>query len=70
MPVTPQLLKLQEEMIEDIFGGMPQCDSCRWFREPNTCKAFPKAIPLEIVSGAHDHREPHPGDGGILYEPA
>lgn len=33
-----------------------------------TCKAFPKGIPEEIISGKHDHRKPFRGDKGILYK--
>lgn len=32
------------------------------------CIAFPAGIPREIIVSEHDHREPHPDDGGIQYE--
>jgi hypothetical protein len=62
------LEKFQREMVDDIFGGMPQCDSCVHFQSGNLCAAFPDGIPLDIISGKHDHKKPYPGDGGILYE--
>ena len=34
------------------------------------CAAFPGGLPTEIVTGAFDHREPFPGDGGVRWEPA
>jgi hypothetical protein len=33
------------------------------------CTAFPDGIPEEIISNEADHREPFPGDNGIMYEP-
>ena len=48
-----------------------QCSSCRhllpvvgW-----TCHAFPLGIPAAILTNRFDHRQRHPGDKGILYEP-
>lgn len=32
------------------------------------CESFPNGIPPEIIRGTFDHRYPHPGDSGVLYE--
>jgi hypothetical protein len=34
------------------------------------CDAFPDGIPDEIIESNFDHRRPHPGDHGLLFEPA
>lgn len=45
------------------------CDSCRHRRDATTCAAFPRGIPVAILTGDADHRKPYPGDHGIRYEP-
>ncbi len=57
----------------------PICYKCKHFKireyyneaageEGWYCKAFPKKIPEEIATGNHDHKEPFPGDKGVLFE--
>lgn len=46
-----------------------QCITCRHYRLAGACDAFPDGIPVVILKGERDHREPYPGDHGIQYEP-
>lgn len=63
--------------------AIPICWFCKHFHSPEkrkvrseggktfTCKAFPEAIPGEILRNNFDHRMPHPDDNDIqfaLYE--
>ena len=66
--VTDSLYNAQLEWAEDF--GFPQCEACSHFGFDGTCKAFPDGIPIDILGGVHDHREPYPGDNGIRFEQA
>lgn len=54
-------------------GGRPtalQCARCRQaFPGEPRCNAFPGGIPMPILAGMVDHREPFPGDGSIRWTP-
>lgn len=47
------------------------CSTCQRLHRHNlngeTCEAFPRGIPREIVDGKHQHRAPFPGDRGLQY---
>jgi hypothetical protein len=48
---------------------IPQCYKCKEYMGGNTCRAFEDEIPLQILTGEHDHRKPYKGDNGIRFEP-
>ena len=58
-----------------MTGSSEQCITCKWYDGLSSyeygdisCTAFPKGIPIEILTGIHDHRLPFSGDKGITWE--
>lgn len=45
------------------------CHLCEHFQGPG-CTAYPDGVPDEILYEGFDHRNPAPGDNGILFQPA
>lgn len=51
------------------FEEWPGCFECALYRY-GRCAAYPKAIPLAILSGQVDHMVPRPGQvAELVYEP-
>lgn len=59
---------LKDENEQDDFFAYEiknQCSSCGHLNmvEPTTCNAFPKGIPIGIIIGKIDHRQPYNYEG-------
>ena len=57
-----------------MIGKAPICMKCKRYRDKDgkqgmNCDAYPNGIPIEILTGEHDHTEPYEGDHGIQFEP-
>ena len=50
---------------------MPQCLFCahRIVGLPIACPAFPLNVPIDILTNEFDHRQPYPGDNGVMFVP-
>jgi len=58
---------LAERLTGDEKRQISQCVYCiHWIQ--GRCTAFPKGVPMDILTNQFDHRKPHEGDGGILFE--
>lgn len=44
------------------------CDECARYKGGHKCEAFPEKIPMQIITGKHDHKTPLKGDNGILFK--
>jgi|GEM_PF-1146129 len=64
---TKAFRKLEEDYAEAMIGE-PLCMTCKHSNHNGTCKAYPKGIPLEILSGETNHFQPYEKDNGIQYE--
>ncbi len=61
-------MKLDGEKQDSYFAV---CWDCNHRSKPfdNTCKAFPKSVPLRILEGKNKHTKPLPGQGNdIIFE--
>lgn len=72
MTMTKEQDKNLRDAAEELFGYSP-CLHCTNFiddvlAENNHCKAFPNRIPDEIFMGRNLHKEPYPGDNGVLFD--
>jgi len=55
--------------LDGITIGKGICNRCIHVSEDGqSCKAFPKGIPADILSGKIDHHKPYSGDYGIQYK--
>ena len=58
----------EDKFHQEVELSSPLCYSCaHWQRGTSMCKAYPKGIPVGILSQELDHREELPGDQGIIY---
>ena len=46
------------------------CALCAHYKRGGSCTAYPRGIPLPLLSGDIDHLSPVEGDNGIRFEPA
>ena len=59
--------------MSDFYGQLhdsdvSQCAFCVHDHANGACDAFPKGVPLEILTNDHDHHKPYEGDHGILFK--
>lgn len=71
MATTKEQDRNLREVSEELFGYSP-CFHCTRFIQDVTaedhCSAFPEKIPDEIFMGKNLHKDPYPGDHGIVFK--
>ena len=64
-----RIMEAEIKRLKNLESGF-SCDLCKHLHEDEiSCEAFEDVIPSDISDGIIDHRIPHPGDGGIVFEP-
>jgi hypothetical protein len=53
-----------------VMWGDAPCNNCTRHGMGTSCEAFPppEGIPVEILTGEHQHRTLFPGDHGLLFK--
>jgi hypothetical protein len=72
MATTKEQDRNLRDVAEELFGYSPCLHCKRFIRDvmaEDHCPAFPDKIPDEIFMGRNLHKEPYPGDHGILFQP-
>ena len=59
---------MSEFVWKDSDITISQCIRCKHKQRDNKCAAFPKRIPMEILTNEFDHRERYPGDSGVRFQ--
>lgn len=52
----------------DELDQLSQCVFCDHWSTNGRCTAFPRGVPVEILTNKADHRQPYAGDNGIHFE--
>jgi hypothetical protein len=59
-----------DESSDHLSISAPECHRCKHYGGDMTCLAFPDGIPDAIMGQVVLHREPYPGDNGVVFEEA
>lgn len=66
-------VEAKRKEVREAFGKS-QCSLCKHggihtCGHTIVCPVFPDGVPADISEGRHNHRQPYPGDGGMLFTP-
>lgn len=56
-----------DNLSESPWSSCSFCDKYIPRKKIRCCDSFPDGIPEEIWNGKHKHKEPYPGDNGIVF---
>lgn len=71
MPTLYGVTDGEDELVDFVLNLELKkcCAKCQHYGGGSTCKAFPKGIPAEILSGQVVHDKPYDGDQDIQFTP-